>query len=117
MGALKIVGGIFALVAGVLVLLVPLAILLDLPIFDPTMMAALYGGIHAIEPMATYVNLILAILAIVGGILGLAGKKAGGVLALIAAIIWILGMIILAYIDPTFLILTTYSAFVLWIGI
>jgi len=117
MGALKIVGGIFSLVGGVLVLLVPLAILLNIPLFDPTMLAMTYGGIHAVVPLATYINIILAALAIVGGILGMAKKRAGGALSLVAAIVWMLGMILITFVGISLIMLTPYSALLVWTGI
>jgi hypothetical protein len=84
MGALKVVGGLLALAGGVLVLISWITLVMAyLPITSSW----------------SLINLVAIVLAILGGILGLAGKKAGGVLALIAALIWILGIILVA-IDP-----------------
>ncbi len=88
MGALKVVGGIFALAGGALVLIAWIMLLSI--------------GME-ITSLLSLINLAAIALSIIGGIMGLAGSKAGGVLALIGALIWILGLI-LAWIDPlTFL--------------
>jgi hypothetical protein len=100
MGALKIVGGIFALAGGALVLIAWITLI--------------QLGMDITSPLSL-VNLAAIALSIIGGILGLAGNKAGGVLALIGAMIWILG-IILIYIDPlTFLWMIPLTYLGVWI--
>ena len=73
MGALKVVGGILALAGSGLMLAL-------------IIMSGLGGGFG----LSHFLVMILPILALIGGILALAGKRAGGVLALIVGIIWVL---------------------------
>ncbi|TFG05210.1 MAG: hypothetical protein EU536_02565 [Promethearchaeota archaeon] len=97
MGALKVVGGILALAGGVLVFIAWITLI---------------GIGMDFLSLFSLVNLVAIILSIIGGILGIAGKRAGGGLALVGALIWILG-IILIYIDPmTFLFMLPMS----WLG-
>lgn len=113
MGALKVVGGIFSIIGGTLVLLVTLALMVNLPLFNPVLLSTFYGSINITYPEITWVNLGLAVLAIVGGILGCAGKKnAGGALALAAAVYWTIdGFLLVFALNNLF---TPYSAFLLW---
>jgi hypothetical protein len=72
MGALKVVGGILATVgAGLL-----------------TVQLILIGMNYGFIP-TLFLALILPILALIGGIIALAGKRAGGIIALIVGIIWL----------------------------
>ncbi|NVM53707.1 MAG: hypothetical protein HWN66_08385 [Candidatus Helarchaeota archaeon] len=107
MGAAKTVGGILALTGGTLVLIWCLIV----------------AGIMFAAPtpfiIGWIINLLLAMLGLVGGILGLVGKKAGGALALIAGLVWILLMVLLSmgvFGDPitnweTWAMLAPYSLF------
>ena len=72
----KIVGGILALFAGVLVLCAFFYYLFvgPIPITYPPM----------------YINLIISAVTIVGGILMLLGKKIGGIFALVAGLVWVI---------------------------
>ena len=72
MGALKIVGGILAVAGAGLVLFMQILALMDVGFT----MNLLY-------------LMILPILALIGGILALAGKRAGGIIALVVGIIWL----------------------------
>ena len=72
MGALKIVGGILSLAGAALVLFMWVIIVLNTG-FDVSML----------------IYLILPVIALIGGILAIAGKRAGGVLALIVGAIWL----------------------------
>jgi len=71
MSALKIIGGILALVGGVFILI---QIFLSWPMFF----------LSTNYTTCLVVNLEITGLAIVGGILGLVGKRAGGILPIIA---------------------------------
>ena len=62
------------------------------------------------EPSILYIQLIVALIAVVGGILGLAGKRAGGALALIAGVVWLIG----GFLWGTVIILTPLSAIFGW---
>jgi len=73
MGAGKVIGGLFALIGGAL-LAVAVFYFYFYHITD---------GID-FQMMRWIIHLVICLLAIVGGILAMAGKKAGGVLALIA---------------------------------
>jgi hypothetical protein len=79
MGALKIVGGILAVAGAGLVLFMVISAIIN------------YG-------FNTYLGilLILPIVALVGGILALAGKRAGGIIALIVGAIWLIMAILLS---------------------
>ena len=72
MGALKIVGGILALAGAGLVLVVAVLNLIEVGFTTNILFL-----------------MILPILALIGGILAIAGKRAGGILALIVGIIWL----------------------------
>jgi hypothetical protein len=111
MGALRNVGGILSLISGILVLLIPLAILFNLPLLNAIGLEIAFG------PIPVYINLLIACLAIVGGILGLMkAKKAGGVLALVAAVMWVLGGALHHYLNLNVLI--PYSLILLvWAGV
>jgi hypothetical protein len=85
MSAVKIVGGMLALVGGAFILL---QILAFWPLF--------FMGLE--ETICLIVNLTLTGLAVVGGILGLAGKTAGGILAIIAGALAIIFGIITVYV-------------------
>jgi hypothetical protein len=112
MGALKIVGGILAVVGAGLILFLEILYLIDWGFSTDLVMA-----------------MILPILALIGGILAIAGKRAGGILALIVGIIWLL-MAILINIDvlptlpdeiffllvqyPMFSVFAMYADFTIW---
>ena len=72
MGALKIVGGILAVAGAGLVLFMQILALMDVGFT----MNLLY-------------LMVFPILALIGGILALAGKRAGGIIALVVGIIWL----------------------------
>ena len=114
MSALRNAGGILSLISGILVLPIPLALLFNLPLLNAI------GLVIAFGPIAIYVNLLLACFAIVGGILGIMKvKKAGGVLALVAAAMWALGGALhhffnLNIIVPYSLILLLWARVMLW---
>lgn len=112
MSALKVVGGILALAAGALVLLLDL-VLLGFPLyslFPSTGGFGMQATLVSMEPAILYVQLIVSIVAMGGGILGLIGKRAGGILALISGIVWLLGGFLFYYV----LILTPLSALFAW---
>ena len=93
MGAAKAVGGILALAGSALVLLLALDMIIGLGIFTPG--ANLYSmaviAAWMIEgDVVIYIQLVIAIVGLVGAIVGFA-KKAGGALALIAGVIWLIG--------------------------
>ncbi|MHA1279909.1 MAG: hypothetical protein ACTSQ8_22135 [Candidatus Helarchaeota archaeon] len=110
MSGLRVVGGLLALAAGVLSLLVPLDLLVGIGIFDPTKLGFTYGLLALVNgDIYVYLGLIFAILAIIGGLVGMA-KKAGGGIALIIGIIWIIGGFIMVSVP----ILFPMSAMLLW---
>jgi hypothetical protein len=113
MGAARVVGGILALAAGVLSLLVALDLMIGIGLFGLTFGYMIQGMAASIYPMVLYVQLILAILAILGGILALAGKKAGGIIALIVAIVWLAGGFIWTLSTATVFLLP-FSAILAW---
>ncbi|MHA1276483.1 MAG: hypothetical protein ACTSQI_14530 [Candidatus Helarchaeota archaeon] len=80
MGIGKIIGSILALASGLFVLISVffLNIKYHVPLSETWML----------------VDLLLAILVIVGGILGLTGKKWGGAFALIGGAVWLVGMLL-----------------------
>jgi hypothetical protein len=88
MSAAKIIGGILALVGGVFILL---QILGFWPLF--------FAGLE--ETTCLILNMTFVGLAIVGGILGLVGKKAGGILAIIAGALAIVFGILTVYFTGT----------------
>ncbi|MFX1293731.1 MAG: hypothetical protein ACFFD2_02560 [Promethearchaeota archaeon] len=83
MGAAKAVGGILALAGSAMVLIFCLLYMNS---------AFFLGGPFVI---GWIINLLLSVLALVGSIVGLAGKKVGGALALIAGLWWLLMDILL----------------------
>ncbi len=86
MGANRVVGGILAL-AGAALMLIPI-----LP--DISLYFALFS-VDVMSGLLFLISFILIILALVGGIVALAGKKAGGILALIAGLVFvILGILV-----------------------
>ena len=110
MSVLRTVGGILSLFVGILSLLMPLAVLFDLPLLNAMTLKIVCG------PIPTYINLIIACFAIVGGILGLKTvRKAGGVFALVAGAMWTLGGVLHVYFN-TF-VMAPYSFLGLWTGI
>jgi len=113
MSALKALGGILALVGGALVLLLDLLWLFSI---DVTAIFPVTAGLFAMalavgmEPAILYIQLIVGLIAVIGGILGLAGKRAGGALALIAGVIWLIG----GFLWGNVVILTPLSSFLGW---
>jgi hypothetical protein len=89
MGAAGKVGGVLALIGGALVLIESLLILMGTALFGTLIEATwlLGASMMIIWPI---LSLLLGVVALVGGILALSGKKVGGVLALIIAILWII---------------------------
>jgi len=83
MSAGRIVGGIIALVAGVLLLFGAIIAFMEytMDFTDPMFLS----------------NLIIAIIIIVGGILGIVQKTAGGILALIGGAISLIGALLALY--------------------
>ena len=75
MGAAKIIGSILALAGGAFVLIMLFVYINYLTEGEPDYMSC------------WFLNAVIVCLAIIGGILGLVGKRAGGILALIAGII------------------------------
>lgn len=74
MGAGRVIGGLFAFFGGVLVLV---AVFMNIDIVTA----------GATDPLITWiVNLLVGILALIGGILGMASKGGGGALTLIAGV-------------------------------
>jgi len=111
MGAAKAIGGILGLVSGVLVLLVALDLMIGLGIFGLTATTMTYAALILLYGTTViYINLVIAIIALLGGILGLAGKKAGGGLALAAGIIWLIGGFLIASVPY----LLPFSAIMAW---
>lgn len=90
MSALKIFGGLIALVAGILVLL-PTLDLLGVTTISMPYILGYYLYMWAYSNTFVWINMILVIVVILGGLIGIAGKKAGAVLVLAAAILWIIG--------------------------
>lgn len=100
MGAAKTIGGLLVFIAGVLVLLVALQFLGILTIFPSSLLYAyvlLFAG-----DAYQYVGLLLAIVVIVSGIIGMAGKKAGGVIALLIGVLWLMGGFLLSSVPLIF---------------
>ncbi len=89
MSAAKIIGGILALVGGIF-------ILLQIYYFRSSLFS---GGSE--ETTCLLLNMTIVGLAIVGGILGLVGKRAGGILAIIAGTLAIVLGLITVYITGT----------------
>ena len=89
MGKVGIIGGVLALVGGALVLIESLLILLGMSLLGSALESywALGAELYLLWPI---LSLILGAVALVGGVLALAGKKFGGVLAIIIAILWII---------------------------
>ena len=86
----RVVGGILALVGGLLILL---PLLIHPMVGIQAAMAVLQsGGFIAFSPWL--IMLIVEILALVGGIMALAGKKAGAIIALIMGIVIIMVQIL-----------------------
>ncbi len=109
MGGAAKAGGILALIGGALVLLEAILGMLGIPIFGSIFEATQYGLLQA---STTYLIIALALgaLALIGGILALAEKKAGGVIALIVAIIWIIPGLLLLF-SPLILFQVPFLAF------
>ena len=108
MGALKIVGGILALAGAGLILVMQILFIFGFG-FDITIVY----------------SMILPILALIGGILALAGKRAGGILALVVGIIWLtmailLNLSIISISDDlaAFIVqIPSYSFFLVYLGV
>jgi len=111
MGAAKVIGGLLALVAGILSLLVALDLLIGIGIFGASI-SIYIGAIILAGEFYIYLGLIFAIIAIIGGIVGMAGKKAGGGIALIIAVIWLIG----GFLASSVPLLFPMSAMLLWTG-
>lgn len=114
MGALKVVGGILALAGAALALLVALDLLIGLGIFNYMTFG---GSFHMATALLSnniniYIGLALALLAIVGAILGMAGKRFGGIFALIAGALWLLGGLMWLQMP----MLAPMSAMLIWTG-
>ncbi len=93
MGALKAVGGIIGLVSGILVFIIAMGRVLgdnffNLPYFD------IWNWLILGTPALMWINLIFSIVVIIGGFLGLIGKRAGGAILLIIGLLWIIGAIL-----------------------
>ncbi len=83
MGALRVVGGVLALAGAALILVEVIIVIMNV-------------GFVADEIML----LLLPIIALIGGILGIANKRAGGVLAMIVGIVWVIGAILFYMLIP-----------------
>ncbi|MDD1778822.1 MAG: hypothetical protein LUQ65_11725 [Candidatus Helarchaeota archaeon] len=101
MSAGRIVGGILALVAGVLLLI---------GVFVRMVIWSLDFSVPFVLP-----NIIIAALMMVGGILGLARlKTVGGILALVAGVVSIIGGLLLMFTSFYYLLpLSLISAFIM----
>ena len=88
MNAAKITGGLLALIGGAFILIQALLFA------DVAFMSSEYT-------IAWLINIALLSLAISGGILGIVGKKAGGILALISGVLAICLGIITVYVTYT----------------
>ena len=106
MSALKVIGGILALVGAVFVLITPVLAMIE------------YGF-----SMDSLIYLLWPLLALIGGILGLAGKKAGGWLALIVGLIWVIfGVLVMTPVGQAWMLylitlmpyLTVLLGFTIW---
>ena len=93
MGIGKLIGGILALAAGAMILI--------------GLFLWMNGdGVTLDMPIAWW-NIASSAVAIVGGILGLLGKKIGGILALIVGALWIIGGILaITYVTIDFVALS-----------
>ena len=96
MGAAKAIGGLLALVGGILALLVPLDWLLGLNIFNYLSAGGIATGViwALAGDIYWYIGLILAVIVVLGALIGMAGKKIGGALTLLVGLLWLLGGII-----------------------
>ncbi len=103
MSAARVIGGLIALFGGFLVLLACLM----------TTDAIALGGVFLTQWL---INFLIAILGTIGGILGLANKRSGGGLALIAGLFAIICEI-LFYVNPlNFMVLSQYMLLETWLG-
>ncbi|MFW9786826.1 MAG: hypothetical protein ACFFE1_04080 [Candidatus Thorarchaeota archaeon] len=110
MGVAKGIGGTLVLVGGVLSLLVPLEFLVGLGLFDVLQLGFTYGIIASYAgEFYVYFHLIIAIVAILGGIIGFTRKVGGGIAIAVGAL-----MIIGGFVDVYFLF--PMSALLLWTG-
>ncbi len=92
----RLIGGILALAAGAL-----------------SLGATFYyvaGGIGFDNPIIL-TNLAISIVILVGGILGILGKKVGGILALIGGALWLIGGLLVVVSDFAFYYLWPMSLF------
>lgn len=109
MGALRAVGGILALIGAALVLFMQVLFILNF---------GFYGGFILL--------MILPILALVGGILAIAGKRAGGIIALIVGCLWLVfGILVfsgvyipwlsdICFLEPIFSVFLIYLSITIW---
>ncbi|MHA1650996.1 MAG: hypothetical protein ACTSYB_12445 [Candidatus Helarchaeota archaeon] len=104
MSANKVIGGLLALIGGFMVLL---PLLIHPIVGIQTAISLLSVSFQYFLPWL--VIFLISVLALVGGILAMAGKKAGGILALIMGLIIII-FLILPYIIPD-LYLITFMAY------
>jgi len=103
MSAARVIGGLIALFGGFIVLLACLM----------TTSAISLGGVFLVQWL---INLLVALLGTIGGILGIANKGSGGGLALIAGLMAIIFEIIF-YLNPlNFYVLSQYMLLETWIG-
>lgn len=110
MSGLKVAGGIVALIGSVLVLLSVILGYLGV--------ISLFQSVFAAVPINGIINLILALVALVGAILGMKGKRSGGALALAIGIVFILMGILMLMFEVTNPILAlTFMPASLFVGL
>ena len=117
MGTVGKVGGILALVGGTLVLIESLAIFLGMPLFGGEMEVFWTNG-AILYPLWPILSPLLGAVAIVGGVLALAGRKLGGLLVLITVILWITYPLLyeLAIFIPELIVLTPMGLLDAWLN-
>ena len=91
-GILGLVGGIIMVVAGITAFFAGTILQAEASLLGVTLPASLIADPLYGVPAA--ITLVLAIIAIIGGVIGMKGTKAGGALCLIAGIIVIVGVFI-----------------------
>ncbi|MHA1671894.1 MAG: hypothetical protein ACTSV5_15175 [Promethearchaeota archaeon] len=96
----KLIGGILAVVGGAIMLIAGYMTLITIPSIEANLeIAGITWADTGIEPFIFYLRSILtflwAFLGIIGGIILIAGKKFGGILALLGGILGIAGNFII----------------------
>jgi len=83
------IGGVLALIGGTFVLIESLMIYLGTPLFGSEM-EVWWTNATVIYPLWPIISLLFGTVALVGGIVALAGKKLGGFLVLLIVVLWII---------------------------